>query len=101
MWCFAFLLRRFFRLSRGRLQPDGGVRLFRHNGLHVEVVFDRDHPIGRDDPAGIADVILEDVMSEMGSKLTWDSAKETRLRANTVMLSGITEIVDKGWIDKD
>jgi malate synthase len=34
-------------------------RVFRHNGLHVEVVFDTDHPIGRDDPSGIADVILE------------------------------------------
>lgn len=34
-------------------------RLFRHNGLHVEVVFDPDHPIGRDDPSGIADVLLE------------------------------------------
>jgi malate synthase len=33
--------------------------LFRHNGLHVELVIDRDHPIGRDDPHGIADVILE------------------------------------------
>ncbi len=34
-------------------------RLFRHNGLHVEIVFDTDHPIGREDPSGIADVILE------------------------------------------
>ena len=33
--------------------------LFRHNGLHIEVVFDADHPIGRDDPANIADVIVE------------------------------------------
>ncbi len=38
-------------------------RLFRHNGLHIEVVFDRDHPIGRDDPSGIADVILESALS--------------------------------------
>ncbi|RJF85389.1 malate synthase G [Sphingomonas cavernae] len=38
-------------------------RLFRHNGLHIEVVFDRDHPIGRDDPAGIADVILESALT--------------------------------------
>ncbi len=34
-------------------------RLFKHNGLHIEVVFDADHPIGRDDPSGIADVLLE------------------------------------------
>ncbi len=34
-------------------------RLFCHNGLHIEVVFDPDHPIGRDDPSGIADVLLE------------------------------------------
>jgi malate synthase len=34
-------------------------RLFRSNGLHIEVVFDTSHPIGRDDPSGISDVILE------------------------------------------
>lgn len=38
---------------------NGESMLFRHNGLHLEVVVDRDHPIGRTDKAGIADVILE------------------------------------------
>jgi malate synthase len=37
----------------------GSALLFRHNGLHIEVVIERDHPIGRGDPAGIADVVLE------------------------------------------
>ncbi|MBB5661376.1 malate synthase G [Brevundimonas halotolerans] len=38
-------------------------RLFRHNGLHIEVVFDPDHPIGRTDPASIADVVLESALT--------------------------------------
>ena len=33
--------------------------LFRNHGLHIEVIVDRDHPIGRNDPAGIADVLME------------------------------------------
>ncbi|WP_218151453.1 malate synthase G [Brevundimonas viscosa] len=33
--------------------------LLRHHGLHIELVLDRGHPIGRDDPAGLADVVLE------------------------------------------
>lgn len=41
---------------------DGGF-LFRHNGLHIELVIDRNHPIGRDDPDGIADVILESALT--------------------------------------
>jgi len=36
----------------------GGL-LLRHNGLHIELVIDAAHPIGRTDPAGIADIILE------------------------------------------
>lgn len=37
--------------------------LLRHHGLHVELVINRDHPIGRDDPAGIADIVIESAIS--------------------------------------
>ncbi len=33
--------------------------LLKKNGLHVEIVINRDHPIGKTDKAGIADVVLE------------------------------------------
>ncbi len=39
--------------------------LFRHHGLHVEVIVDRDHPIGRDDKAGIADILLESAVTSI------------------------------------
>jgi malate synthase len=43
-------------------ERDGG-KLYRHNGLHIELVIDPAHPIGKTDPDGIADVILESALS--------------------------------------
>jgi malate synthase len=40
----------------------GGI-LLRHHGLHIELVIDPDSAIGRTDPAGIADVILESALT--------------------------------------
>jgi malate synthase len=41
----------------------GETLLLKHNGLHIEIVVDREHAVGRDDPAGIADVILESALT--------------------------------------
>ena len=37
--------------------------LLRHHGLHVELQFDRTSPVGRDDLAGIKDVVLESALT--------------------------------------
>ncbi|MCZ4280258.1 malate synthase G [Kiloniella laminariae] len=37
--------------------------LLRHNNLHLEIVVDRTRGIGRNDPAGVVDIILESALS--------------------------------------
>jgi malate synthase len=37
--------------------------LLAHNGLHIEIQVDRDHPIGRTDLAGVADIVLESALT--------------------------------------
>ena len=37
--------------------------LLRHNNLHIEIHIDHTHPIGKEDPAGIADVVLESAIT--------------------------------------
>ena len=44
---------------------DGDRRsyLFRNNGLHIEVQTDPDHPIGRDAPGNVSDIVLESAIT--------------------------------------
>ncbi|AGF71924.1 malate synthase G [Corynebacterium halotolerans] len=42
---------------------DPGCILLRHNGLHIQLEIDPTSPIGRDDKAGIKDIILESAVT--------------------------------------
>ncbi|MDO5656779.1 MAG: malate synthase G [Paracoccus sp. (in: a-proteobacteria)] len=43
-------------------QTDGSW-LLRHHGLHIELVIDRDHPIGASSKSGLRDVVLESALT--------------------------------------
>ena len=48
------------QLSGYRGEPHAAEAIvLANNGLHVEIVIDRGDPVGRDDAAGVADVVLE------------------------------------------
>ncbi|MFL6844266.1 MAG: malate synthase G [Allosphingosinicella sp.] len=66
-----------YRIEDGRLVTDRGTLrdpgllagwrgesiLLRHHDLHAEIVIDREHPIGRSDKAGVADILLESAIT--------------------------------------
>ena len=87
-----------------RMSGDGGLAnvLLRHHGLHIDLEIDPSHPIGRQHPAGIKDVVLEAAVSTImdceDSVAAVDADDKALVYANWcgIMQGTLTASFDKG-----
>jgi malate synthase len=85
----------------GAAEAPTGI-ILKHNGLHAIVEINSEHPIGRTDPAGIADLRLESAISSImdceDSVAAVDAADKVLAYGNWLglMQGSLSETVEKG-----
>ncbi|MDO5646320.1 malate synthase G [Paracoccus sp. (in: a-proteobacteria)] len=76
--------------------------LFRHNGLHIELVFDPSHPVGQASASGLRDVVLESALTAIqdceDSVAAVDAQDKVAVYANWLglMKGDLADTFDKG-----
>ncbi|SEO14372.1 malate synthase [Paracoccus alcaliphilus] len=81
---------------------NGRSLLFRHNGLHIELVFDPSHPVGAASASGLRDVVLESALTAIqdceDSVAAVDAEDKVLAYANWLglMKGDLAETFDKG-----